>query len=75
MKASTRSTAVKTKMLTICKGCRKHNKNGYQYCTACHDKYRCNRKANAATRAIGPAPAPKAPENFRENMMRILTAP
>ena len=75
MKTNTRSTAVKTKMLTICKGCRKKNNNGYQYCTACHDKYRRNVKANAATKAIDRAPAPKAPENFRENMMRILSAP
>jgi hypothetical protein len=41
---SPRSTAVKTKMLTVCKGCGKPNGNGYQYCTACNIVHNNKRK-------------------------------
>jgi hypothetical protein len=35
-----RSTATKTKMLTVCKKCGKQNGNGYQYCTTCHKAHK-----------------------------------
>ena len=35
-----RGTATKTKMLTVCKTCRKQNGNGYQYCTTCHKAHK-----------------------------------
>lgn len=38
-KYPSRSTAAKTKMLTVCKNCGKRNDNGYQYCTACHQQH------------------------------------
>jgi hypothetical protein len=42
------TTAAVTKMLTICKKCRRLNSNGYQYCTACHKAHRSgNRTARA----------------------------
>jgi recombinational DNA repair protein RecR len=40
MNFSKRSTAARTKMLTVCKGCKQSNGNGYQYCTACHKEHR-----------------------------------
>lgn len=39
-KFSSRSTAARTKMLTVCKNCGNQNDNGYQYCTACHTAHR-----------------------------------
>jgi hypothetical protein len=39
-KYPSRSTAAKTKMLTVCKKCRTNNDNGYQYCTTCHKAHK-----------------------------------
>ena len=47
-----RSTAVKTKMLTVCKRCGQPNDNGYQYCTACHKAYTGRSERTLATRAV-----------------------
>ena len=41
MKFPNRSTAAKTKMLTVCKRCNQPNGNGYRYCTECHKDHKC----------------------------------
>jgi hypothetical protein len=42
MTFSKNSTAAMTNLLTVCKHCRQPNNNGYQYCSACHQKYKSN---------------------------------
>jgi hypothetical protein len=51
-KYPSRSTAAKTKMLTVCKRCGKQNDNGYQYCTACHKAHKGRNGKTIATRAV-----------------------
>jgi hypothetical protein len=55
-KYPSRSTAARTKMLTVCKGCKKSNDNGYQYCTACHKEHR-GKGRSKSTPCVVQAPA------------------
>jgi hypothetical protein len=52
-----RSTAVVTQNLTVCKGCRQPNGNGYQYCDACHKAHSSRRPRKAIT-GVPPNPQP-----------------
>ena len=69
-KFPSRSTAAKTKMLTVCKNCGKPNDNGYQYCTACHqankDKYK-----RVKGRAIIVQPTPPTPVIDRDDVLKV----
>jgi len=47
-----RSTAAKTKMLTVCKKCGNGNGNGYQYCTACHKAHKARNGKALTTQAV-----------------------
>jgi hypothetical protein len=58
------SNAVSTAMFTVCKKCGRPNNNGFQYCTACHQKHkkigqhgltlRSQWDGHAATRSAAP---------------------
>lgn len=50
---NSRSTAVVTQNLTVCKGCRQPNVNGYQYCDTCH-KAHSSRPTKKAIKAAPP---------------------
>jgi hypothetical protein len=58
VKYPARSTAAKTEMLTMCKGCRKDNDNGYQYCSACNHSHRALRKNTIVNRRVAEVAAP-----------------
>ncbi len=51
-----RSTAVKTKLLTVCKKCGQQNSNGYQYCTTCHNAHKQPMRRKMQSRIVQASP-------------------